>query len=246
METRDWRALATAAKQAGKEAETVASGKLRIFVSDGCPLVREGWMRVIDRESDLECCGAAACAATTLQGLSSIRPHLLVMDLRLAGGDGLAFIRTTRADFPSIGILVASELSEDLYAGRALAAGAVGFVRKLEPVMELVTAIRTCVAGELYLDRKLATRLIRTSTGPRPNHHRSGIERLSNRELEVFRHVGDGLGTKEIASTMALSAKTVETYRNSIKRKLGLSDASALLRYCIRWALDQAPANDRN
>lgn len=192
---------------------------------------------MLEREPDLECCGIAQCLDTAREGVAATSPHLLVTDLRLGHGDTVTFIKLMRAEFPSVGVLVVTDYDAELYASRVLAAGASGFAQKCEPPDRLLAAVRVCASGGIHLDGRLTALLVRSSAPVNPARPRRGVELLSNRELEVFRSIGDGMSTKQIAEAMALSVKTVETHRTTIKRKLGLNDGVALMRSAMRWTI---------
>lgn len=201
-------------------------------------------MRFIERGNDLVCCGSAGSVAETLEGMLATAPHLLVTDLHFVHDDIIVFIKRLRAEFPATAILVVSDYEAEIYAGRVLAAGASGFVEKLAPPDELLVALQSCARGDFYLNARLTGLLLRNSGTTGTTRLRRGLNLLSDRELEVFRGIGEGLSTKEIAAVMALSIKTVETYRNGIKRKLALKDGSALMRAAMRWTLDGSLGRD--
>ena len=211
----------------------------RILVVDDHPVVRKGIVQLIEGESDLQVCAEADSAAATLEALDSPLPDLVIVDLTLAGASGLGLIKDIKARHPDLPILVLSMHDESLYAERALRAGAAGYVMKQEATEHIVEAIRQVLGGQVYLSDRMAARLLhrvvgRTGTESRP----SPIEALTDRELEVFQLVGQGLSTRQIAEQLFLSVKTVETHLEHIKTKLGLESGRELVRQAVRWSLE--------
>jgi DNA-binding NarL/FixJ family response regulator len=215
-------------------------GKTRVLVADDHPLFREGLVGLINRQEDLACCGEADSGATTLQGLRELKPELVLLDLRLRHEDGIELIRTLKAECPQLRILVVSQCAEALYSERALRAGAHGYVMKEEAADEILTAIRCVQAGELFVSRKMAANVVRKYLEPKPRSPRTGVEVLSDRELQVFGMIGDGLSSRQVATHLNLSVKTVETHRENIKHKLGLRAAADLIREAARWQQSQS------
>jgi DNA-binding NarL/FixJ family response regulator len=212
--------------------------KSRVLVADDHPLFREGLVQLISRERDLSCCGEADTVASTETAVAKLKPDLLVLDLRLKNGDGLQLIKTLTNRFPKLFILVVSQHPETFYAERALRAGARGYVMKEEATEEVRFAIRTILKGELFVSRKMSVlalhKLLDRSSEPDGNH----VERLTDRELQVFQMIGAGKGTADIAAELHVSPKTVETHRENIKHKLGLRNATDLLCHAVHWVHD--------
>jgi DNA-binding NarL/FixJ family response regulator len=218
----------------------ITSSKARIMVVDDHPMVRDGLIRLITQQDDLVCCGQAGTVAETLATISKKQPDLLILDLRLKGGDGLELIKTLMAQYPQLRILILSQYEAPLYVERALRAGALGYVVKEQAAEEVLKAIRAVLAGEIYLTRGMAARFLRRFVGPGANKEdSSGAEPLSDRELHVLQLLGSGLSTREIAAELKLSFKTIESHRENIKRKLGLRNASALVHYATDWCREQ-------
>ncbi|MBI4660410.1 MAG: response regulator transcription factor [Verrucomicrobia bacterium] len=209
--------------------------KQRILIVDDHPLLRAGLIQFIDRQKDMICCGEADGAASTQNAVLAYKPDLVLLDLRLRGEDGLELIKSLKSQHPKLLILVISQCDEMLYAERALRAGARGYIMKEEATEEVLFAIRAVLGGELYLSRKLAIRLVRKTIESRPLMPGPGVESLTDRELQVFQLLGSGLSTRQIAERLNLSFKTIETYRENIKHKLGLGGAADLVRYATRW-----------
>jgi DNA-binding NarL/FixJ family response regulator len=223
-----------------------AAKKRRVLVADDHPLFLEGLVQLINRERDLHCCGGADSVAATQMAVTLLKPDLLVLDLRLKDGDGLELIKTLKGRFPSLRMLVLSQNDEALYAERALRAGARGYVMKEEATNEVLNAMRTILRGELYVSRKMSVlalhKLLSTASGVRGNY----VERLTDRELQVFQMIGAGKGTADIASELRLSFKTVETHRENIKHKLGLRNAVDLVCHAVHWIHGSNAADPRS
>lgn len=216
---------------------TPSSSKTRILIVDDHPMVREGLARLIGQQPDLVCCGEAATVAETQAQVAKLTPDLVILDLRLKNADGLDLIKTLRSQVPSLRILILSQYEAPLYVERALRAGALGYVVKEQAADEVLTAIRTVLAGEVYLTRSMAGLLLHKfvgATSKKPAH--AGIEDLTDRELHVLQLLGAGLSTREIAGELKVSFKTIETHRENIKRKLSLRGAAELVHYAVEWA----------
>ena len=222
--------------------KTIApKSKQRIFLVDDHPITREGLARLINHERDLEVCGQANTAAKAVTDIEPLKPDLVVVDVSLTtGASGLELIKDLAARHPRLRMLALSTHDEALYAERALRAGAKGYVMKQEPTEKVMAAIRQVLAGGIFLSDAMKDRLLRkiTQSGSAPSA--SEIERLSDRELEVYRLIGQGRGTRQIADELHLSMSTVETYRTHIKEKLHLSSASELVRRAVEWVHSQA------
>ena len=220
---------------------TAPKSKQRIFLVDDHPITREGLARLINHERDLEVCGQANTAAKAVTDIEPLKPDLVVVDVSLTtGASGLELIKDLVARHPRLRMLALSTHDEALYAERALRAGAKGYVMKQEPTEKVMAAIRQVLAGGIFLSDAMKDRLLRkiTQSGSAPSA--SEIERLSDRELEVYRLIGQGRGTRQIANELHLSMSTVETYRTHIKEKLHLSSASELVRRAVEWVHSQA------
>ncbi len=217
----------------------------RVVVVDDHPVVREGLLAMIRRHQEFICCGEADSVAGAQETVESVKPDLLLLDLRLRNGDGLELIKTLRSRFPSLRILVISQFDEAIYAERALRAGARGYLMKEQATQEVLTAMRTILAGELYVSPKIAALALHKLVETTPPVPGSGIASLTDRELEVFRLLGGGLSTRQIAAELHLSFKTVETHRENIKHKLGLSGAAELVRRAREWVDGCTPSQAR-
>jgi DNA-binding NarL/FixJ family response regulator len=207
--------------------------KHRLLIVDDHPLFREGLRQWIEQQRDLECCGECEDVASALQAIDAQLPDLVILDLRLRDSDGLDLIKEAGARFPTQKILVVSQGDERVYAERVLRAGAKGYIMKEEATEQVSEAIRTVLAGELYLSRALSGILLKRYLGSTSQD--SLLARLSDRELQVFQLLGSGLGSREIAAQLNLSVKTVETYRENLKHKLNFPDARTLVQAAVDW-----------
>jgi DNA-binding NarL/FixJ family response regulator len=205
--------------------------KSRILVVEDHPLVREGVIHLLKQQPDLEPCGGVDNVAGVSPAVRSSNPDLVLLDMRLTDGDVLPHIPAFRAEFPALRLLVLSQFDESLYAERVLQSGANGYIMKEQASQEVLKAIRTVLGGHIYVSRKLAPRLANRFAGIQLETRPDGFEHLSDRELNVLQLLGVGMSTREIATDLSLSVKTVETYRENLKNKLGLKDSPELIRY---------------
>lgn len=213
-----------------------ASRPARIVVVDDHPIVRRGLVELISDVAEYEVVGQAADISTALDVLIDTRPDLALIDLSLGDGHGLELIKQVRAAELGIKMLVVSMMDEALYADRVLRAGASGYLRKEQATENIITAIRQVLGNKVYLSPSATARVLNQSaTHEAPD--KPPVATLSDRELEVFELLGDGLTSREIAARLHLSVKTVETYREKIKAKLGLRNGSELTRHAIHWAM---------
>lgn len=210
----------------------------RILVVDDHPVVREGLTRIIDNEPDLTVCGQAAGLSQAMQQFRETKPDLVLVDLSLENGSGLDLIKELVAQDSDVKVLVASMHDETLYAQRALRAGSRGYVNKDQAPETIVAAIRRVLAGHVYLSEQMTDRMLCQTVGGVAEQFPSPVNSLSDRELGVFEHIGHGITTRKIAVRLHLSPKTIETYRENIKTKLNLKDASELTQHAVRWVLD--------
>jgi DNA-binding NarL/FixJ family response regulator len=215
----------------------------RIMVVDDHPLVRVGMVQLISEESDLEVCAETHGVMEALRLVEKDQPDLIVVDLSLSDGSGLDLIAQVKSQYKNIKMLVSSMHDESLFAERVLRAGAHGFVSKQEAPDQVVHAIRRILSGKIYLSPQMADRMLSLlSHGEAEEGGGSPIERLSNRELQIFEMIGKGLTTRQIAQHLHLSVKTIETHRESIKRKLMLKSNLELIRHAVQWALEHGGA----
>ncbi len=201
----------------------------RVLIVDDHPLMRAGLAQLIGRQRDLIVCGAAATAAEAKRAVETEPPDVVILDLMLGDSDGLDLIKFLRAAAPQVAVLVVSMHDETVYAPRALQAGALGFVMKQEASKKVLAAVRAVLRGETFLSGRMRARLSDDGGAP------VAALPLSDRELHVFRLIGGGLATRQIAAHLILSVKTIEGYRENIKVKLGLCDAVALVACARKW-----------
>jgi DNA-binding NarL/FixJ family response regulator len=211
----------------------------RILIVDDHPAVREALALRIGRQSDLEVCGEAADLGEALRLVAETEPDVAVIDITLKTANGIDLIKRIRDRNDHVRILVWSMHSEALYAERALRAGALGYVNKDQATDRIVEAIRRVLAGKVYLSEAMADRMLHRAVGrAREEVTPSPLDVLADRELEVFRLIGEGVKTAEIAERLHLSIKTIETYRDRIRQKLDLSDGTKLAHYATQWVLE--------
>jgi len=208
-----------------------------ILIVDDHPLVRAGFAQLIGDTPDLKVCCEAGDMASALQLLNSITPDLAIIDLSLAGGSGLDLIEHIKARNSEILMLVASMHDESLYAERVLAAGARGYINKQEAQEKIIQAIRQVLKGKVYLSENMTERILNNMVSR--SDEKQGISSLSNRELQVFEMIGQGIAPGKMAKQLNLSVKTIETHQAHIKKKLGVTSAHQLTHRAIRWVLEQ-------
>jgi DNA-binding NarL/FixJ family response regulator len=213
--------------------------KRRVFLVDDHPMTREGLAANIERQADLEVCGEANNPAEAMSVLASLKPDLMVTDMTMPGRSGVEFIKDVHAMMPGLPILVLSMHDEMLFAERALRAGARGYLMKDAGSAKVLEVIRLILGGQSFVSPQMSARLLDAVTGRRPRGSTSPIEKLSDREFEVFRLLGTGKSTKEVAEALNLSPKTVDVHRGRIKEKLQLKDATSLLHHAVRWVESQ-------
>ena len=210
--------------------------KSRIFLVDDHAMFRDGLRQLIDREPDLTVCGDAAEADSALQEIRKLKPDLVVVDITLGGTSGIDLIKAIKNENEDFPVLVVSMHDESLYAERALRAGAMGYVMKQEPAKTVKTAIRKVLGGDMHLSEKMSssviTRFMRGSDEVPP----SPLEKLSDRELEVFQMLGMGKGVRQIAEEMNVTIPTVNSFRNRIKEKLQLKSSTEVMLHAIHWS----------
>ncbi len=213
--------------------------RAKVLIVDDHPAVREALAMRIGRQADLEVVGEAADMGEALRVLADSQPDVAVIDISLKSGCGIDLIKRIKARNDHVRMLVWSSHSESLYAERALRAGALGYINKEQATDTIIEGIRRVRDGKVFVSDALADRMLHRSVGGGQNQPtRSPVETLANRELEVFRHIGQGVKTAEIAERMHISVKTVETYRDRIRKRLNLSDGTELAQYAIQWILE--------
>jgi DNA-binding NarL/FixJ family response regulator len=213
---------------------------VRVLIVDDHPLVREGLIARISAQPDLEVCGEASDVDQALSLAGITRPALMIVDLALKGGNGLDLIKKVKASNVSPKILVVSAYEEEIFAERALRAGAQGYINKQELQGSIIDAIRTLLRGELYLSANMTQRLAGQALFG-SGVSRGGVEGLSDRELQIFQLIGRGNSTRLIAEQLHLSVHTIESHREKIRIKLRLRNGTELLQSAVQWVLEKGP-----
>jgi len=207
----------------------------RVLIVDDHPMTRSGLVHLINNQTDLEVCGEAENAAKALSALDACEPDLALVDITLPDKSGLELIKNFKAIRPQLPILVISMHDESFYAERVLRAGARGYIAKREGGEKLLQAIRRVASGYIYVSERMSGLILELFYGGQPRQERSSVQNLSDREFEVFELIGAGLSTREIATKLHLSAKTVQAHRANVKHKLNLKTSPELISYAARW-----------
>jgi DNA-binding NarL/FixJ family response regulator len=211
---------------------------IRVLIVDDHALVREGLKALLMGQADMDVCGEAESAAQAMALIKQTLPHVAVVDLTLKDGNGLQLIKDIASRHGEVRVVVSSMHEEMVYAERALQAGAMAYVHKEESSHRILDAIRCVIEDRVFVSDQVSSRLL-TQAARRPNAvGRSGVDLLTDRELQVFEMIGSGLTTRKIAEKLHLSPKTVDTHRQKIREKLNLGDAAALTHFATQWALD--------
>lgn len=203
-------------------------------------MMRQGLAQLINNEPDLTVCGEADTAGQALDLVPACKPDLLIADISLPDKNGLELIKDLRALEPDLSILVVSMHDEELYAERVLRAGGRGYLMKQEGGKKLMEAIRQVLSGKVFVSEKMSAKILEIFSGRRDQVGGSPVQRLSDREFEVFQMIGEGKSTRQIAGHLHLSVKTVEVHRANIKEKLQLKTANDLVHYAVRWTEAEA------
>jgi DNA-binding NarL/FixJ family response regulator len=214
--------------------------KSRILIVDDHPLFREGLRQMIERNPELTVCGEAADAPEALQAIAGLKPDLVLVDISLAGASGIDLIKSIKTEYEDLPVLVVSMHDESLYAERALRAGAMGYVMKQEPGKIVKAAISKVLAGEIHLSERMSTAVLSKLMGGKSSEPVSALQTLSDRELEVFRMLGHGKGTRHIAEELNVTVPTVNSFRARIKEKLHLKSATEVMLHAIQWCREDA------
>jgi DNA-binding NarL/FixJ family response regulator len=218
--------------------EGQARRKSRIIVVEDHPLLRDGLMQLMNSQPDLACAGVADNTSDAKRVVEQRKPDLMLLDLRLKGGDSLELIKSLRVEHPEVKVLVLSQYDELIFAERALRAGASGYIMKENATEEVLRAVRKVLAGELYFSERVAAAVVQRTLREKPSGSRVGVESLSDREMQVFQLLGASHSAREIAEQFHLSRKTVETHCEKIKHKLNLHSAAELKQFARKWAAE--------
>lgn len=215
--------------------KSTPAAKRRVFLVDDHPIVITGFTLLINAQPDIEVCGTAISGEEAIEKAVSAKPELLITDITLPGRNGLELIKDLRAILPDLKILVVSMHDELLYAERALRAGARGYLMKEEGAEKVLAAIRHVLSGQVYVSKRMESKILNAIAGRGEGGTGSPVEKLSDREFEVFRLLGEGRSTKDIADQLHLSVKTVAVHRQHIKEKLCIGSATELVHHAFRW-----------
>lgn len=210
----------------------------RILIVDDHPLVREGLIGLLSEQADFVVCGEASGVAEARQVMATAMPDVAIIDLKLSDGVGIELIKELKLKLPNVKVLALSMHDESLFAERVLRAGAVGYVSKCEASRTIIQAVRTVLAGKLYLSEKMIELVVQRAFILGSDSSRPPVDLLTDREMEVFELIGHGLSTRQIAAKLEVSPKTVETYRGHMKEKLQLTTGTELTRYAVQWLLE--------
>ena len=212
--------------------------KSRVIVVEDYPVVSDGLRQLIDKQADLACVGIADNTSDAKRLVEQCKPDLMLLDLRLKGGDALDLIKTLRVEHPEMKVLVLSGYDELIFAERALRAGASGYIMKENATDDVLRAVRKVLAGELYFSERVAAAVVQRTLREKPSRPRAGVEMLSDREMQVFQLLGASYSAREIADQFHLSKKTIETHFEKIKHKLSLHNAAELRQFARKWAAE--------
>lgn len=212
-----------------------STSKRTVFLVDDHPITRQGLKALIDHQSDLIVCGEAGNSPTAIELIQKTRPDIAMIDVTLPTSSGIELVKQLRALLPEMPVLMMSMHDENLFAERALRAGAKGYVMKLEPSAIILAALRRTLSGELYLSEKMKAKMLQRIANSSRTEVVFSIETLSDREMEVFQLIGEGYSTRQIAEKLGLSIKTIDSYREHLKLKLRLDSGTDLVRHAIQW-----------
>jgi DNA-binding NarL/FixJ family response regulator len=212
-----------------------SNGKTRILLVDDHAVVRFGIAQLINRQADMMVCGEEEDASRALGSITSLKPNLVIADISLRDSSGLELMRNIKAQYPSLPVLVVSAHDESIYAEIAFRAGALGYLMKEQALDKVIMAIRRVLSGAIYVSDSLAAKMLQQQIRGQTNINESPVKSLSDRELEVFQLIGQWKTTREIADELHLSVKTIEYYREQIKRKLSLKNAAELTQRATSW-----------
>jgi DNA-binding NarL/FixJ family response regulator len=214
--------------------------KRRVLIVDDHPMIRQGLRRVMDNERDLSVCAEAESVRDARAAISQSLPDVVIVDISLKQGDGMELVREIRAHHPQLPILVLSMHDELIYAERMLSAGANGYIMKQAASDQLLVAIRRVLDGGIYVSESVGANLIQRFATRGAGVSVNPVDRVSNREIQILHMIGKGMSTREIALSLNLSIKTVESHRLRIKRKLNLSTGTQLVQYAVNWYAQRA------
>jgi DNA-binding NarL/FixJ family response regulator len=213
--------------------------KNRVLIVDDHPIVRQGLKGLISQAPDLMVCGEAETIFDALKAIEDLKPDVAVVDISLKGESGVDLIKDIRIRYPDLPVLTLSMYDEAIYAERVLRAGAKGYVTKEEAAENVLQAIRSVLMGKIFLSDRMSAKMLSKLVGGKTEAPGLSVDRLSDRELQIFQLIGRGMSTRMIAETLHLSIKTVESHRANIKDKLQIDSATELLQHAIHWLQSQ-------
>ena len=219
-----------------------SSEKSSILIVDDHPLFCEGLGRMIDRHPSLRVCGQAPDAASAMKAVAELKPDLVLVDISLEGTNGIDLIKSLKAKYADLPVLVVSMHDESLYAERALRAGAQGYVMKNQPIQIVRAAIFKVLGGEIFLSEKMSNSVLAKLLLGKKDEPVSSVEQLSDRELQVFQMLGEGKSSRQIAEALGLTIPTIHSFRNRIKEKLRFHSATELVMHANQWVLEHDTA----
>jgi DNA-binding NarL/FixJ family response regulator len=220
---------------ASTESEPIADHHTRVLLVEDHPITRVGIRTLVNQQLSFRVCGEAASVSEALQILDSVRPQIAIVDISLPETNGIELTKQIKARAPNLPVLVVSMHDEAIYADRAIRAGAMGYIMKEEAGEKIAAALQHLLRGEIYVSAKMKQRFLHRFVNKRSDHPEFAIDTLSERERQVFRLIGSGYSTREIATELGLSTKTIDSYREHLKLKLGLDNGTDLLRHAIEW-----------
>ncbi len=228
-------------KMAQAKQNQVKDNRAKVLLVDDHAVVRYGIAQLINRQTDMVVCGEEEDASKAMSAIGKLRPDLVIADISLKDSSGLELMRNIKAQFPGVAVLVVSVHDESIYAEIAFRAGALGYLMKEEALDKILTAIRRVLTGAIYVSETLAAKMLQQQVRGQTDIHESPVKGLSDREMEVFQLIGQWKKTREIADELHLSIKTIEYYREQIKRKLNLKNAAELTQYATSWVQREIP-----
>lgn len=215
------------------------ASKKKVLIVDDHPITRQGMRMLIDQQPDFTVCGEADNAAYAMELATRLKPDLAIVDITLRTANGIELTKNLKAHSPDLLILIVSMHDEELFAERALRAGAKGYLMKHEASDQVTSALRRIVSGDIYVSERVQARMLSRMVNNRTGEVVSPVESLSDREMEVFQLLGNGYSTRQIAERLNLSVKTIDSYREHLKLKLNLESGADLIRYAIQWVKSQ-------
>lgn len=212
---------------------------IRVYLVDDHPAIREAVRDTVESTIDMDVCGGSSSSDEAFHDIEEMRPDVVIVDISLNDAHGLDLVQNVRAQYPEVRMVVFSMYDENVYAERAIRAGASGYLMKSEPTRNIVSAIRSAYEGEIYLSEKMSSRILNKVARGQTSEPSFAIDELTDREMSVFQMLGQGHSVEDIQDRLNLSRKTIETYRRRAKEKLGFDTVSELLQYAVQWTYRQ-------